>query len=72
MVTFFGVIYLVFTVAMLAMLFGKPEYGFWNISGYAPLVGMYAFCVIFYYYYKWKRKKEGIDLSMVYKEIPVE
>ena len=71
-VTFFGVIYLFFTAVLLGLMLGTPDYGFHDLTGWVPLVAMYGFCTIFYFYYKWKRKREGIDISMIYKEIPVD
>jgi len=72
MITFFGVIYLACTAMMLGFMLGTPYYGFWDIKGYGVLIVLYAIPAALYFYYKWKRKREGIDLNLVYKEIPVD
>ncbi|MEM3808038.1 MAG: hypothetical protein QW413_05555, partial [Nitrososphaerota archaeon] len=70
-----GIVYIVASLVIL-YLYVVPPYGEWygtaNIPSYLWLIGMAAAHFLLYTYYKHKRRKEGIDLEFVFKEIPVE
>jgi amino acid transporter len=70
-----GLIYVIFSLVILIM-YAVPPYGEWygtaNIPSYLWLIGMAAAHYIVYLIYKYKRKQEGIDFDLIYKEVPVE
>jgi hypothetical protein len=71
----FGTIYIIMSLVIL-YLFIVPPYGEWygtaNLPSYLWLVGMAVAHFLVYLYYKYKRKKEGIEVQFAFKEIPVE
>jgi amino acid transporter len=70
-----GIVYIVASLGIL-YLYVVPPYGEWygtaNVPSFLWLIGMAAAHFLLYTYYKYKRRKEGIDLEFVFKEIPVE
>jgi len=36
------------------------------------MIGTYIFCAILYFIHKWYRKRQGIEVELIYKEIPAE
>jgi amino acid transporter len=68
-----GAVWIIFTIAVL-ILFARETRLFF-VEGWlawAYLIGMYVLGAIIYFGYKAKRKAQGIDVELAYKEIPVE
>jgi amino acid transporter len=75
LITLLGIPYVIWTLFML-YLFLSPEYGgFYGTNSTASiifLIGVGIIHLAFFYAYKWKNKRQGMDVDLIYKEIPVE
>jgi amino acid transporter len=68
-----GLIWIIFTIIALYIFATEPRVFF--VSGWiawAFLIGMYALALLFYLGYKLYRGRQGINVNLLYKEIPVE
>jgi len=68
-----GLIWIIFTIITLYIFATEPRVFF--VSGWiawAYLIGMYALATLFYLGYKLYRGRQGINVNLLYKEIPVE
>lgn len=75
LITLLGIPYIIWTLFML-YLFLSPEYGGnYGTNSTASIIFLTGFGVVhlvFFYLYKWKNKRQGMDVDLIYKEIPVE
>jgi amino acid transporter len=75
LITICGIGFLPYAILVLYYYFTSPELG---ISfTYVPeawyfVAAIYIACAVLYYLVKWYRRHQGIDLDLVYAEIPVE
>ncbi len=78
--TFLGVPLISFLNALSALALIGMGYLLWNdqlaaghsIQSIATIVGVFAFGLIFFYGMKFYRRKQGIDIDLAYREIPIE
>ena len=71
-ITICGIIYFLL-LAMLVYYFAiNPLYGGWNVASLVVASVVYATCVIYYFAIKYYRKRQGIDISLAFKELPPE
>ncbi len=61
-----------FTSVDLYILLSNPGFGLINVPSYVFLAATYLLWVPVYFAFKWYRKKQGIDVSLAFKEIPPE
>lgn len=71
-ITIAGVVFLVFLLYNLYMWITDAVYGVNNPISAAYMLFFYLLSVAIYYWSKSRRMKQGIDLNMVYRNIPVE
>jgi APA family basic amino acid/polyamine antiporter len=72
-ITIAGAVWVIFTIIVLILFAREPRLFF--VEGWLAwvyLIGMYAVGALLYFGYKAYRKTQGIDISLAYKEIPVE
>ena len=67
LVTFFAMLW-----AAVATLLNPATSGPTQPGAFTLAIALYSIGLVWYYVAKWKRAKEGIDLSMVFREIPPE
>lgn len=76
MITVAGIIFALFLLFLLYEWFFDPNnlYGisYRNTASLVFMLVMYLLAVILYFGFKAYRKRQGVDVSLVYKEIPVE
>ncbi|HHY39422.1 MAG TPA: APC family permease [Clostridia bacterium] len=72
LITLSGVIFAAFLVFNLYKWIVDPVYGVNNPLSALYMGSLYVLAVALYYGFRSYRKRQGIDLDMVYKEIPVE
>ena len=65
----FAAAYFLFLIVQWAQ---DPLYGVNNVYSAMYFVIVYVGAILFYFFYKWYRKRQGIDLNLTFKEIPVE
>jgi len=73
LITISGIIYFILLVTLLYYFIINPLYGGWNIPSLIVAAIAYITCVIYYFAVKYyRKKKEGIDISLAFKELPPE
>jgi hypothetical protein len=71
-ITFAAVLFMVILVFALVKWFGDSTYGVNNSSSLIYMGCLYAVAIIIYVGSRLIRRRQGMDLGMVYGEIPVE
>lgn len=72
LITVSGAIFSLFLIFNLYLWFKDAVYGVNNGTSLLFMGAMYLLAIVIYFGSKLLRRREGIDLSMVYKEIPVD
>ncbi len=76
LITLAGLVFFAFLDWLLVVWFWDPGYlygiGWQNSTSMVFMIIMYALAAVIYFGFSAYRKKQGIDVSKVYKEIPVE
>ena len=70
--TISGILSFTFASMCIWGIYHSPEMGGLNVYWTPIYVGVMVVAVLWYYYYKWKRKKEGIDVTLAFKQLPPE
>jgi amino acid transporter len=71
-ITIAGIIFFAFTIWMIVTILGNSVYGINEPVSLFFMGLLYAIAIAIYFIFKSRRKKQGIDVSIAYKEIPVE
>jgi APA family basic amino acid/polyamine antiporter len=76
LITVAGVIFAGFLIFLLYQWLFDPNglygIGLSNVSSVIYMLAMYLLALAIYLGFKWYRRREGIDISKIYEEIPVE
>jgi amino acid transporter len=70
--TIAGIMSIVFTIAIIWGIYYSPTMGGLNLYWTPIYTGVGVFAVLWYYYWRWKRMKQGIDVTLAFKELPPE
>ncbi|MCF8069803.1 MAG: APC family permease [Desulfobacterales bacterium] len=71
-ITIAGFIFFIFAIWMVITLLTNSTYGINNPLSLIFMGVLYAIAIVIYFGYKSYRRKQGIDVSIAYKDIPVE
>jgi len=73
LITISGIIYFTLLAMTLYYFIVNPLYGAWNVTSLIVAAIAYITCVIYYFAVKYYRlKREGIDITLAFREIPPE
>jgi hypothetical protein len=72
LITFAALMFMILLVFALVKWFSDSAYGVNNGSSLIYVACLYAVAIIIYVVSRYVRRRQGMDLSMVYGEIPVE
>jgi amino acid transporter len=67
-----GIVGTIFIGTMIYLYMTDDFIGANTPAAYSTIALSFIVGALFYYTLKWKRKKEGIDISLAYKEVPIE
>jgi len=71
-ITILGVISLIFSLMVAAIILTTPAYGLVNVPSYVFLAASFLLWIPIYYGFRWYRAKQGINVDLAFKEIPPE
>ena len=73
LITLSGIIYFTLLAMLLYYFIVNPLYGAWNVISLVVTAIAYVTCIVYYFTVKYYRlKKEGIDISLAFRELPPE
>ena len=67
-----GIVGTIFIGTMIYLYFTDDFIGANTPPAYATIILSFVVGALFYYAFRWKRHREGIDIGLAYKEVPVE
>jgi amino acid transporter len=67
-----GAVWVIYSIICAVLFLGDPRFFLFDPASVAFFIGTYLSGIIVYYAYKAYRRRQGIDVEMAYKEIPVE
>lgn len=70
--TISGTASVMFTILVIWGIYRSPAMGGLNVYWTPIYFGIMILAVLWYYYWRWKRAKEGIDVALAFKELPPE
>jgi amino acid transporter len=69
-VTVSGLIFFGFTVWLVIEYLTVPAYGLTDPLALTFIASLYVVGALIYFFFKWYRKRQGIDIDLIHKEIP--
>jgi len=70
--TISGILSAIFAILVIWGIYRSPAMGGLNVYWTPIYFGVMAAAILWYYFYRWKRAKEGIDVTLAFKELPPE
>jgi len=70
--TISGILSFIFAALCIWGIYYSPAMGGLNVYWTPIYIGVMIAAVLWYYYWRWKRAKEGIDVTLAFKELPPE
>ncbi len=72
LITITGIIGMLFNIVLIYYWLTVPALGLTNYAVLIFIIAAYAFGAIWYFGFKWYRKRQGVDVTLAFKEIPPE
>lgn len=72
LITVSGFIYFVLLAILVYYFIINPLYGAWNVISLIVATIAYITCIAYYFAVKYYRKRQGIDISLAFRELPPE
>jgi len=70
--TISGIASVIFTILVIWGIYYSPAMGGLNVYWTPIYFGVMIAAILWYYFWRWKRSKEGIDVALAFRELPPE